>query len=150
MDNLTSAALCFSIGCIMLALWSIHLNRQLFPVARQSVSTIKLIQPMPFLRGPRGDWSHPDMPIFDEDEAAAFHAWIAEQGPKLRTSALEDEGEQHPVSQSYFERGEGNYSAWWPSPPDGPGWFTLAIDETDDGPHWWWVRRVESAAALAQ
>jgi hypothetical protein len=48
----------------------------------------------------------------------------------------------------YFDQGEGSCAHWEPSKPEGEGWFTLAISNTDNGPICWWARRARVAAIL--
>jgi hypothetical protein len=106
-----------------------------------------LIIAAPVERDEHGFWSHPDLPNFEEGANAAYKAWVAAQGLTITHSDLEDEPEDHPVYVSYFDNGDGNFSAWTAAAPVGEGWFTLAIYDTEDGPRWWWARRAEGGAA---
>ena len=41
---------------------------------------MKRIQTAPVARDVNGEWHHPDLPAFDEGDAAKFQAWLDEQG----------------------------------------------------------------------
>lgn len=100
-----------------------------------------LIQAAPVERATDGSWFHPGMPLFDEGQNDEWCAWIAEQGLTVWRRLLEDEDLDHPAHVAYFDEGGGSYSAWEAAPPDGEGWFTLVIADTEDGPVWAWARR---------
>jgi hypothetical protein len=102
--------------------------------------SIALIRQQPLERDADGAWSHPGIPNFDED-AKAYKRWLAEQGLEISYKYLESEDGDHPVYVSYFEDENPSFVAWEPTPPEGAGWFTLAIYETEDGPVWVWTRR---------
>lgn len=100
-----------------------------------------LIMPVEVVREKDGSFVHPDMPPFDEGDGDKYHAWLVEQGLRVSRSMLEDEALDHPVFVSYFDNGGGSYADWVATPPDGDGWFTLAIYDNEDGPIWFWARR---------
>jgi integrase/recombinase XerC len=113
--------------------------------------TAKLIQPAVVQRDGHGNWHHPDLPTFhgtDEapEGAPTWKEWLEGQRLEQSISRLEDEEDTHPVYISYFEQDDTdpNFSAWEPAPPDGEGWFLLAISDTEEGPYAWFVRRKES------
>lgn len=97
------------------------------------------IQPLPVERDAFGLWAHPDLPDFGENPAA-WARWVKNQGLKITSASLEDEDIEHPVYIAYFEQGNPDFSDWTPAPPAG-NWFTLLIEETDDGPVWVWGGR---------
>lgn len=114
-------------------------------------TTIKLIEAAPVHRDENGNWWHPGLPTFagtDEstETSPEWKDWLKEQGLIATRRDLEDEDESHPVYQSYFEAADpdGNFSAWEPTPPEGDGWFLLAIGDTEDGPQAWFVRREDA------
>lgn len=105
-----------------------------------------LIQPVEVKRDTDGYWSHPFVPVFAGTDAATddspkWQDWLAQQGLEQSFSRLADEDESHPAYVSYFEHESANASAWEPQPPQGDGWFLLGIDDTEDGPCAWFVRR---------
>lgn len=100
-----------------------------------------LIMPVVVNRDEDGSFVHPGMPSFEEGSGDKWRAWLAEQGLRVSRSMLEDEALDHPVYISYFDDGGGSYADWIASPPDGHGWFTLAIYDSEDGPIWCWARR---------
>jgi hypothetical protein len=102
---------------------------------------VTLIQPAPVERDAEGWWSHPGIPDFDEDHAA-YKAWLEAQGLDIKYTLLDDEDDEHPVRQSYFDNEDTGVSAWEVAPPRGEGWFVLSIHDTEDGPVWVWARRV--------
>lgn len=110
-------------------------------------TTIKLIEAAPVQRSEMGEWHHPDMPIFQgNDESTSdsptWEDWVKEQGLEVSRRSLEDEDDSHPVYQTYFEeQSDPSFLAWEPQPPEGDGWFLLAIGDTEDGPQAWFVRR---------
>lgn len=111
------------------------------------MNDIKLIQPALVERDKGGNWYHPDLPPFDEGDGYKYCAWVAEQKLETCTLRLEDEDENHPAVIKYFDKGDPDCREWNAEPPPGEGWFTLAIGDTEDGPCWCWVRRVEAVAS---
>lgn len=146
MSNYQIAAAFLSTSAVILALGVIHIGWRRSSPSR--TAAVELIQPATVQRDERGAWYHPDMPVFNED-GAKFTAWIEQQGLQVARSSLEYEDPSHPVYKSFFEQEDPdtNFGAWVASPPPGEGWFTLAIDDTEDGPQWWWARRAEGGAA---
>jgi hypothetical protein len=97
------------------------------------------IRPVKVERDENGWWSHPGIPNFDED-AKSFGAWIKAVGLETTYKTLESEGEDHPAYVSYFALEDPSFAAWTPTPPEGEGWFTFSIHDTEDGPVWAWAR----------
>jgi len=104
---------------------------------------MKLIQAATVQRDANGVWNHPDMPQFDEGEAHKYHEWAKQQGLKMLYSFLDTEDEDCPAHAEYEETGR--FATWNPAPPDGEGWFMLAIDDTEGGPAVWWARRSQDS-----
>jgi hypothetical protein len=109
----------------------------------------EMIQPMDVVRDKDGWWSHPGIPDFGED-MARYKAWLAAQGLETTFKMLEYEPDTHPVWQAYFDEGSTDVSAWTPPPPQGEGWFTFSIHDTEDGPVWVWARRNTSVQPTAE
>lgn len=102
---------------------------------------MKLIHAAIVVRDKLGFWSHPDEPDFDED-VRAYKAWIAAQGLETTYASLESEDDDHPAYKAYYDDdSDGSIHAWNPPAPDGEGWFTLSIHDSEDGPFWVWARR---------
>jgi len=108
-----------------------------------------LIQPVAVERDADGYWSHPGIPDGDDDleSAVAFKQWMTDQGLTYQVSNLEDEEDSHPAYHAYYEEECAGVVGWNPEPPKGDGWFTFSIQDTEDGPMWLWVRRVENSEA---
>lgn len=107
---------------------------------------VELIQPMPVELDADGYWSHPGMPDLEEDSTDAFTVWMTAQGLEYQIDQLEYEDESNPAFIRYFDDGEGGPGPDWdPEKPEGDGWFTLSIHDTEDGPVWVWVRRATTA-----
>jgi hypothetical protein len=98
----------------------------------------KLIEATEVKRDEAGFWYHPDIPEFEEGQEREYRAWLAEQLLETRFMFLEYE---HPAYVRYFEEGDPDCSDWNPQPPDGEGWWLLAIGDTEDGPVATWARR---------
>lgn len=113
------------------------------------MSASQFIQAVDVARNLNGYWSHPDMPDFDE-AYQAFRAWLEAQGLTVSVSRLESEDEDHPTYISYFDKSNPGVLQWTPESPDGAGWFTLSIHDTEDGPVWVWVQRVTDAGEVPE
>jgi hypothetical protein len=101
-----------------------------------------LIQAAPVERDESGHWWHPDMPDFEEGQEQEWRDWITQQRLEVSRGLLEDERDDHPAYVAYFDKADPDFSAWADTPPEGDGWFTLAIFDAEDGPVWAWARRV--------
>jgi hypothetical protein len=111
------------------------------------MNSVKLIQPLPVERDAQGFWSHPGIPNLDEDYEA-YRKWLDAQGLETTYALLESEPDDHPVYLAYLENEEPSFAAWEPQAPDGDGWFTLSVHDTNDGPIWVWARRTQAGEAL--
>jgi hypothetical protein len=103
------------------------------------------IGPMPVERDENGWWLHPGIPNFDEDHKS-FSAWVKAVGLEVKYKCLESYPE-HPLYDAWFERGECDASSWEPEAPNGEGWFTFSIHDSEDGPVWVWARRALRTAS---
>jgi len=83
------------------------------------------------------------MPVGEDnpESHAAFVAWLNDQGLVYHIKDLEGEDDTHPTHNKYYEEGSAGCVGWEPVAPDGDGWFTLSIHDSEDGPVWVWVRR---------
>jgi len=115
-------------------------TQQIQLIETPEIQPIVLIDAVPVVRGENGDWSHPGLPSFEDEDIAPVYQWLAEQ--QLIVTQVELEGDAPPeISERYFEAGEPDFSYWEPSKPTGDGWFMLSIHDTEDGPCCWWAQR---------
>ena len=105
----------------------------------------KKIEAAPVTRDAQGWYEHPDLPSFEEGDAAKFKEWIDSQGLDVQRVWMDDDAPD--LAERYLE-GDGDPSAlvdWQPTAP-GTGWFLLALyDEENDGPVAWFARRASAA-----
>lgn len=114
-----------------------------------AAADIKLVQPAPVVRDANGEWMHPQFPAIEEGEVEKWKAWVAAQGLEWVSHHLEqdDSAEARKVADAYFEGRTISFASWNSAPPEGEGWFTLCISDTEDGPAWLWARRKSEAIA---
>ncbi|WP_312993338.1 hypothetical protein [Achromobacter animicus] len=100
----------------------------------------------PVQRDEDGYWTHPNMPQFEESEAAKGRAWLAATGLETHVAYLEDEAIDHPACARYWgDEGSADVSDWEPPRPSGNGWFVLSIHDTEDwGPICAWARHKDA------
>lgn len=91
-----------------------------------------------------GYWTNAGVPDFNEDENA-FNLWVEQQGLEIHKTSLENENEDNPIFQSYFENGNADISGWRPQPP-ADDWHILSIHDTEYGPVFVWARRIKKEA----
>lgn len=98
-------------------------------------------------RDARGEWFHPDMPVFAEGDEAGWRAWLLDQGLEVSTGLLEFDyrDEAQSIHEAYVNGESETFIGWRDEPPQGEGWFTLAIADTEDGPCWVWARAADAA-----
>lgn len=113
------------------------------------MSTGAVIVAAPVERDAEGFWSHPNIPDFDEC-AESYKAWLDDNGLVISYKYLESEDDEHPAYVSYFDQESCSCALWGPTTPDGDGWFTLAIYDTEDGPVWAWAKRAADPAGGAK
>lgn len=115
----------------------------------QNMNLLTLIQPVAVERDANGYWSHPGIPEGDDDieSQVSFKAWMKSQCLAHHISSLENEDESLPAYHAYYEKEVAGVVGWNSTPPEGDGWFTFSIHDTEDGPVWVWVRRVENSEA---
>lgn len=90
-----------------------------------------MIEPAEIDRDELGYWWHPALPE-DVEEDFDLEAYVQEQGMETLLIRL-DSDDTNPVWITYDE-GVPDVSAWEPTPPEGEGWFLLAIFDTEIGP----------------
>lgn len=105
------------------------------------MNDFKRIQEAPVVRDEDGYYYHPETPDIEEGDQETWEAWLIEQQLECQVSLMEDDfpGEHHP----YWDGLADHCNGWEPSKPQGPGWFILAIANTEDGPGCWWLRHRE-------
>lgn len=139
MNNYQIAGICFSVSGIFLSIGLLH--GYIRKMKNESQQAVKLIKPVSIRRDETGCWWHPDMPEFDEGDEDKFKAWKEQQGIETTWAEMQDEIDwDHP----YFEEGLCDFNFWVAKTPEGEGWFTLYIADSEDGPVWVWARRKES------
>lgn len=106
----------------------------------------QLIQAVDIVRDKDGYWCHPAVP--EDGDGAALRAWFEAHRFEVHVDCLEYEAIDHPAYVEYFDN-DGGVLAWEPAAPPGPGWFTLAIYDSEDGPQWLWARRKEASQVPA-
>lgn len=99
---------------------------------------------IPVKRDEFGYWTNPEIPDFDEDHKA-YAEWLKSEGLELAHRRLDEEDETHPSYIKVFEEENPDVSEWNPKPPQGEGWCTFSIHETEDGSVWVWARRIIAA-----
>ncbi len=102
-----------------------------------------ITEPAPVTRDDQGFWFHPDLPLYEEGEQPdeTWTAFCARTGIESRIRLAEDD-----LDDDVLERicSEGDCSEWEPTPPEGDGWYLIAINDTDDGPIAGWARPREA------
>lgn len=105
----------------------------------------ELIQAAPVEREAGGWWTHPGYPSIEED-MDAWNAWKEQQRLEFTSANLEGEDLDHPAYVSYYDEESNSVAGWDPEPPTGEGWFPFSIHDTEDGPMYFWARRIGGAA----
>lgn len=114
---------------------------------------IRPIEPVAVVRREDGWWYHPQWltePEFEDVEYIArdvFDAYTKDRG--ITTAVTTLEGDDDALYEAYGEDDEFDISRWNPTPPSGEGWFTLSIQDTEDGPICVWGRKIPAAGQLA-
>lgn len=112
-------------------------------------TNLPLIAVMPPQRDDDGWYWHPGLPEFDEGQCQEYRAWLIAQGLETCFDSLESEVDTHPAYVAYYDESACHVRDWNCEPPAGEGWFTLSIQDSEDGPQWVWVRRVGTDALMA-
>lgn len=105
-------------------------------------SLIKLpVNAVPVVRDERGLWRHPAYPRFGTGEEATsrYAEWFRNQAMTFTTTYL--------VAPPDDEVLLDDYSNWTVVPPNGAGWFLLAIEEFVDDPVCVWGHRLDGGAS---
>lgn len=99
-----------------------------------------MIKPMTVEQNKDGIWVHPDFQALFGDRDAIpteeLEAWERTNGLEIAEAvSLEEDG---------F-----NLADWELEPPEGEGWFLLAINDTEDGPIQVWARQKATSESPA-
>lgn len=98
-------------------------------------------------RDANGYWSHPYLPLFPEGLTRERQdAWLKSQQLEARL-VWDERFEEHPDP----DFGNADISGFEPTPPEGDGWFLLAIEQSEDGEaRAWYARPVDEPAAATK
>lgn len=120
------------------ALFSVPISRVNQAPANLEGLAKALLAPREIVRDADGWLDHHALPVCDE--GVRFDELLSAIGLETYFLAMDGDAPQE-VADRYFEHGEGNCSAWTPTPPEGDGWLLLAIYDTEDGPYAMFARR---------
>ena len=95
--------------------------------------------PVAVVRDENGLFCHPVTNACNEDEYADAADWLGQYGFECSIVEFESDAPGN-VADRYFDTGEG-CAEWAPTPPDGDGWYLLAIYDGDDGPGALFIRK---------
>lgn len=112
-------------------------------------SNITFIGSVEVTREPDGEWTHPDLPFFDEGDETALLQWLRDQQLEVAQICLEYDADEA-IAERYFESGNPDFSYWEPSKPEGDGWFALSFHDSENGPVCWWARRNAEKAGIVE
>ncbi|EKP0311595.1 hypothetical protein ACTG16_22795 [Aeromonas sp. 23P] len=100
-----------------------------------------LISAAPVERDQFGFWTHPAIaPCDDERTDEQFRAYLLTFGiNQIDWSVMYDDASIE-VNEAYEKAKGGDCSLWQPTPPEGEGWITLSIHDTEEGPVCLWGR----------
>ncbi len=90
-----------------------------------------LLTPFEIVRDEQGCFSHPALPLTDEDVSA--RKFLSAFGIESAFVGMEDDCNDEALLESVGDGG--SCAAWSPSTPSGDGWLLLAIYDTEEGPH---------------
>lgn len=95
----------------------------------------------PVERDEDGSYCHPD---FFEGEFLnhEFNAWLLGNGLECSLEWMECDDNATALFELYLEKDAG-FAHWEPERPEGEGWFTGAIYDTESGPLCIWLRARE-------
>lgn len=91
----------------------------------------QLLAPFDIVRDDMGGFSHPALPMTDEDVnfQLLLSAFRLETAFVSLQDTCDDEALQEAVSEG------GGFGGWVPAPPEGEGWRLLSVYDTEDGPY---------------
>ncbi|MGP7732971.1 hypothetical protein [Oceanimonas smirnovii] len=102
--------------------------------------TFEKVTAVPVDRDEQGFWSHPRFAEgLDDGGEYIARSWFTDQGLEIDLVMFENDASEELVD-AWFDDGLSDCRAWEPSRPDGDGWFTFSIHDTEDGPVCMWVR----------
>lgn len=115
---------------------------RVLPGMQLADTLIKLpVNAVPVVRDDRGLWRHPAYPRFGTGREASqrYAEWFRDQAMTFTTTYLVAPPEQEVLLD--------DYSNWTVVPPNGAGWFLLAIEEFVDDPVCVWGHRLDGGAS---
>lgn len=115
---------------------------RVLPGMQLADTLIKLpVNAVPVVRDDRGLWRHPAYPRFGTGREASqrYAEWFRDQAMTFTTTYLV----APPAEEVLLD----DYSNWTVVPPNGAGWFLLAIEEFVDDPVCVWGHRLNTDAA---
>lgn len=113
---------------------------KVLPGMELAETLIKLpVNGLPVVRDENGLWRHPAYPRFGTgpDASKRYAEWFRTQGMTFTTTYL-----LCPLAEDVID---GDYSNWSVVPPNGAGWFLLAIEDFVDDPVCVWGHRMGQA-----
>jgi hypothetical protein len=86
---------------------------------------------------------HPDMDGIGDDEYD-MRPQLRALGWNCDSVSLEDDGSLDDAARErYYESGDGHFSFWTPTFPEGDGWLLAAMYDTEDGPTALFVKKAD-------
>ncbi|MBX9848730.1 MAG: hypothetical protein K2X64_05510 [Rhodocyclaceae bacterium] len=90
-----------------------------------------ILAPREIVRGPNGELTHYSIPVCDED--VRYDLLLGAFG--IETAFVSMESDNAELADNYSENGDGDFSSWNPTPPEGTGWMLLEMYDTEDSPY---------------
>lgn len=101
-----------------------------------------LLAPCEITRDEEGYWTHPALPILDED---ASISWFLQAFGIESSFVAMEAGADSDLLDRYFYGDNEACAAWTPTTPNGAGWLLLAIYDTESGPYALFARDADNA-----
>lgn len=102
---------------------------------------LPVVMGVPVVRDAEGHWSHPHFPFGAAQDEMPLIPVARGLGLEMDGILMDDTNTRDEVMERCRD---GNCSEWEPEPPEGEGWFLVAIHETEDGPAAMWARQDNS------